>query len=135
MSKQQQQQAKMTQILEETVKYYSEDTKRRAIDSHGECVYTTQDGNHCAIGRYLKPEYQNTEWGHNEDTSVTTLYANILKGIDSLLVESVKGLPLLFWVKLQNLHDSNGNWDDDITFNGLNKVRRIENYIKGDDNG
>ena len=48
----------MQDILKDTIDYYNEDPlKRRCVNNDGSCIYTWGD-NHCAVGRYFKPEYQ-----------------------------------------------------------------------------
>ena len=71
MSKQQQ----MKDILKETIEYYAKDPdNRRGIDEDGNCHYTWGD-THCAIGRYVKEEYQRENWIEN-DMSVNELCQN-----------------------------------------------------------
>ena len=56
----------MKDILKDTIDYYSEDPdNRRSIDEDGNCMYTWGN-NHCAIGRYLKEEYQREDWTEND---------------------------------------------------------------------
>lgn len=94
----------MATILKDTKEFYEKDTDRRAFIGES-CVFTAKDDTHCAIGRYLKPEYQTTDWEYNIDESVGTLH-----NFDGYLVDSVKGLPLRFWIDLQIFHDSSENW-------------------------
>ena len=56
----------MQDILKDTVDYYREDPQgRRAVDDSGDCLYTTENGNHCAIGRYMRSEFLDVEWKEN----------------------------------------------------------------------
>ena len=59
---------RMKQILKDTINYYDEDPdNRRSIDKDGNCNYTWGD-THCAVGRYLKPEYQCLiDWFNGEE--------------------------------------------------------------------
>ena len=67
----------MKQILKETIDYYAKDPdSRRSVDDGGNCRYTLGD-KHCAIGRYLKEEYQREDWIEN-DFSVNELCDEIL---------------------------------------------------------
>ena len=103
MNKQQQ----MQDILKDTVDYYREDPEgRRAVDKNGDCEYTTDDGRHCAIGRYMRPEFLDTEWKENHGIGVHGLSSNI----DYYLKHEVRGLDESFWRDLQDMHDVVGNW-------------------------
>ena len=130
MNKQQQ----MKQILKETIDYYAKDPdNRRSIDSHGGCRYTLED-KHCAIGRYLKEEYQREDWIEN-DFSVNELCEQSDAGwnIDWCLRDDVQGLDADFWKNLQDFHDSHACWvvEEDINIDdepiGLSLIGK-DNY-------
>ena len=139
----------MKDILKDTINYYSEDPdNRRSIDEDGNCMYTWGN-NHCAIGRYLKEEYQREDWTEN-DMSVHELcgYSDGGTNLDWCLREDVHGLDADFWKNLQDFHDSHSCWitkddynrDDEplgLSIAGKNNYRVIENKIDagGYDNG
>ena len=100
MNKQQQ----MQDILKDTIEYYSESP--RAMDKSGSCQYTDEVGNHCAVGRYMRKEFQTTEFYANCGVSVGSLAADV----DTYLVSNVLGLTEKFWSALQDIHDSDNNW-------------------------
>tara|TARA_R100000742_G_C4277210_1_gene98892 strand:+ start:472 stop:885 length:414 start_codon:yes stop_codon:yes gene_type:complete len=128
------------ELLEDTVKHYSEDTSRRAVvkleSGATECMYTTDDGQHCAVGRWLQPIYKNTDWMDNEGCSANDL----LKGcnvndyryeVDELFVEGVRHIPAWFWMDLQQLHDNDDFWDEDgLTEAGVEKVDKLREDIQ-----
>ena len=105
---------RMLGILKETKEYYEEDTERRAVDKNGECIYTDKHGNHCAIGRLLRPEFQDIDWEYNADTGVSQF------DVDDYLEEDYQTLPYPFWCKLQDLHDLPSNWE--VYSNGMSKI-------------
>ena len=115
MNKQQQ----MKQILKDTIDYYSKDPdKRRSISDDGDCMYTWGK-NHCAIGRYLKPEYQKEDWSEN-NMSVNELCQHADDGewgIDWCLRDDVHGLDVDFWSNLQGFHDSHSCWITEEDYN------------------
>jgi len=124
------------EVLDDTVKFYSEDPSRRATKpgSRGDCVYTTYDGNHCAVGRWLMEEYQDYNWVHNED-SISTLFDDGSIDID-FLVPEVRDLPFDFWVELQCLHDNVCNWDEEgLSSIGKKTVIRLKEFVKTIDKG
>ena len=140
----------MKGILKDTIDYYSEDPdNRRSISADGDCMYTWGN-NHCAIGRYMKPEYQKEDW-ENNNMSVNELTQFADDGecnIDWCLREEVHGLDADFWKNLQDFHDSHRCWitkddyhrDDEplgLSMAGKNNYRVIENKIDagGYDNG
>ena len=97
----------MQDILKDTVDYYREDPQgRRAVDVNGDCEYTTEDGRHCAIGRYMREEFLDTEWKENHGIGVRGLSS----AVDYYLVHEVRGLDEDFWADLQNIHDTASNW-------------------------
>ena len=99
----------MQEILKDTVDYYREDPKgRRAVDNCGDCEYTTEDGRHCAIGRYMKPEFQKISFSENSGIGVNGL----AECVDNYLVKDVHGLELLFWRDLQDMHDIASYWEE-----------------------
>ena len=131
MSKQQQ----MQDILKDTVDYYREDPKgRRAVDHNGDCQYTTVSGNHCAIGRYMKPEYQTTEFDENQGVGVHGLSCDI----DHYLISKVLGLDEMFWRDLQDMHDKMLHWEAwSMEVDGLREYKLTdegkEYYVKMQD--
>ena len=139
---------RMKQILKDTRDYYAEDPdSRRSIDKDGNCNYTW--GNtHCAIGRYVKEEYQREDWVEN-DMSINELCDQSDDyDIDWWLREEVHGLDADFWKNLQDFHDSHSCWITEGDYNiddepiGLSRIgkdnyRTIEKKINmgGYDNG
>ena len=97
---------RMKDILKDTIEYYSESP--RAMDLSGSCQYTDGDGNHCAVGRYMKPEFQTVDFYANNGVSVGSLAADI----DTYLDSKVIGLTEKFWCALQDVHDSSNNWGE-----------------------
>ena len=97
----------MQDILKDTVDYYREDPQgRRAVDDSGDCLYTTENGNHCAIGRYMRPEFLDVEWKENRGIGVHGLSSHV----DYYLKHEVRGLDEDFWRDLQDMHDVVGYW-------------------------
>ena len=108
---------RMQDILEDTIEYYSESP--RAMDLSGSCQYTDGDGNHCAVGRYMREEFQTTEFYANCGVSVGSLAADV----DTYLKSNVIGLTEKFWSALQDIHDSSNNWGE--YGEGLTAVGRV----------
>lgn len=129
-------QEQMLKILKDTRDYYAEDPyARRSLDGDSNCNYTW--GNtHCAVGRYLKPEYQKEQWSCNND-SVNQLCeekAHTIEphgwNIDWALREEVHGLCPNFWMRLQDFHDNRHNWDQHGTTDfGRDEYLQIEDRI------
>jgi len=123
MDKQQQ----MQDILEDTIEYYSDDPTETRASYDGDCVYTDSDGRHCAVGRYMREEFQTTEFYANQGQSVKSLAADI----DTYLDSKVIGLAENFWQSLQELHDNDTNWNDDagLSEHGKNMYNSLKNKI------
>ena len=97
----------MQEILKDTVDYYREDPEeRRAVDENGDCLYTTEDGRHCAVGRYMREEFLDTEFRENNGVGVNGMSSNI----DYYLRHDVRGLDVDFWKDLQDMHDTISYW-------------------------
>ena len=114
-------QGQMLKILKDTKNYYAEDPDgRRSIDDDGSCNYTWGE-NHCAVGRYLRPEFQRETWSSNGD-SVNQLCEEYdddsACGFDWVLREEVHGLDADFWRDLQDFHDCRHNWITKKTVSG-----------------
>ena len=102
-----QQKQRMQDILKDTVDYYRKNPEgRRAVDINRDCCYTTEDGRHCAIGRYMRPEFLDIEWRENHGVGVNGLSSHV----DYYLKHEVRGLDADFWRDLQDIHDSYLNW-------------------------
>ena len=125
---------RMKQILKDTRDHYAADPdNRRSIDEDGNCNYTWGE-QHCAVGRYLKPEYQREDWIDN-NMSVHELMEGSDDGcnIEWCLRDDVKGLDADFWRNLQDFHDSHHCWITEEDYNiddepiGLSRIGK-ENY-------
>ena len=123
----------MQDILKETVEYYAKDpANRRSIDKDGNCNYTWGD-THCAVGRYLKPEYQKESWEENNRSVFQLAQYSDDYDIDQFLVKDVQGLDLGFWRNMQDFHDSHSCWITEEDYNkdeepiGLSRVGK-DNY-------
>ena len=117
----------MQGILKDTIDYYREDPVQfRAVSDSGECVYTTDQGHHCAVGRYFRPEFQTTEFEQNADTSICMLD----RELDYYLVSGMIGLGNDFWAKLQDIHDGCMNWDKEgLTDTGKDRYVGFQDRI------
>lgn len=114
-------QKEQLRVLEDTVKYYSKDVKRRAYDPVSKtCKYSGTDikgctGTGCAVGRLiplkLRRQLRNT----------------VVKNIFYDLPPEVQRLSLPFLENLQSLHDERYFWNSGgLTQMGLNKVAHIK---------
>lgn len=123
---------KQLEILEDTVKYYSEDTNRRCMHVDTEtCYYAPESlgkqeiSNGCAVGRLLSPELrkQIDEYG---PISIDT----VMRDEDIELPLEVRELTADFLMKLQDLHDKQLHWNKEgLTQEGLDKVQEIKDFI------
>lgn len=116
------------EILNETISFYGEDPKRRAINFHEEdgntCLYNTNDGRHCAVGRCFTDEIKALGESFKENKMTS---ADNLNDLESLLQDKYKGHEVRFWHELQKLHDECSYWGD----KGLSIVGEVRvNSIK-----
>lgn len=105
------------EIIEETVKYYSEDTSRRAV-TRGKCKYFA-DGRMCAVGRCLvdAQEFQNALKGVRIKKTGIKVLGTSARFSENDLKEEYRGHEDDFWDELQRLHDNPGMW----IINGLSQ--------------
>lgn len=128
------------EILDETIAFYSEDTKRRALKPDGKCAYNTEDGRHCAVGRCLKPSLleQGTKLDGNGDGVYRLVQkqnnipiGELITGMDNLLDDRYHGHSIAFWRELQEIHDRRQNWSESgLTEVGLKSVKYLREKIK-----
>lgn len=121
------------EFLNDTIRYYNEDTNRRCVD-HNNCYYSPnscgkQDiSEGCAIGRFL-------------DADTKKLFDRVqgdsfcgIKGILDSKKSRIKLLPIWmqgfdpdFLLAVQALHDTDAYWDKDgLTEFGLQRVNNIK---------
>jgi hypothetical protein len=114
-------QQKQLDFLEDTVKYYSEDTSRRAVTISGCYYYRTDDGRKCAIGRFIPDDLYNEKIEEH--------------GIDEIfkyecIPNELKELGVKFLYDIQYLHDNDFNWENcGLSSEGEEWVYFIKNEI------
>lgn len=114
-------------LLEDTVKYYSEDPSRRSKNDSGYCVYKSENGNRCAVGRFLVKDFN--YYLYNTENSVEDLY-NYYSETDEFLIPEYRGYDIDFWSTLQVFHDEGKYWDKTgLTDDGKLAVERIKMHI------
>ena len=131
------------QIIDETVKYYSNDVKRRAVAPDGACVYFTEDNRMCAIGRCLNQKHPfikemksfniigdcaelitELDRFDSEDVSEDGPYSTQL---DKILRSKYKGHSFKFWQDIQKLHDLDTYWQEDsLSDYGTQFVKKLK---------
>lgn len=117
-------------LLQETINFYSEDISRRAEDISGSCLYSTEDGRNCAVGRCMtKKAKESIGTALIPASDLPTRYTRI-NSIDPLMKPKYKGFQLWFWDKLQGIHDSDGNWiESGLTKQGKDRVENLKRII------
>lgn len=106
-------------VIEETVKYYSQDPNLRSVDHKGNCLYNGPDGKLCAFARYVE----------NPKSLSEGLAVN--DNIHCLKDEYTHLDSIEFWDDLRNLHDLDGFWDHEgLSSVGLCEVNRLKNTWK-----
>jgi hypothetical protein len=112
------------ELLDNTVAFYSEDVTRRAFDKEkGQCMYHTEDGRNCAIGRELRyPE----NFGVKEGMPDAGIGENDL--FDSL-PKRLRSMGQDFLSDIQHLHDHKSYWgDNELSMAGESFVAQL--YVK-----
>ena len=112
------------EIINETAKYYSKDTSRRAYGK-GNCHYYLKEEEEkvkkCAVGRCMN-EKGIKKYGDSGDP-VGGLF--IMEG-DSFLKPKYRGHDRNFWSDLQYFHDLHFNWGENkLSEQGEMKLRQL----------
>ncbi len=109
-----------TQIIDETVAYYSEDTSRRANTNSACFYYQEATGNMCAVGRCA-----NAPKELGEGKYIGTILREISD--EQVFKPEYQGHELEFWENLQMVHDRNWNWDNKgLTECGQKNVQNLK---------
>lgn len=119
------------EIIDETVKFYGEDFKRRAVED-GSCLYTTADGRNCAVGRCLLGKYKKVSMPWNKGLSPINVADCIgMEDMDSLLLKKYRGHDTEFWGEIQSFHDDSRNWSEKgLTSQGQVVELRLKEHFK-----
>ena len=122
------------ELLEDTIKYYSENTERRCSSEDG-CYYSPitigkegiSDG--CAIGRHLDKEFA-LQIDKDDELNIKSLMKSKFIGNEDKFPDWMIKMKLDFLVSLQNLHDDNLYWDKNgLTQEGFEYVKEIKNKL------
>lgn len=112
------------QIINETVSFYSADTKRRSVNQNGAtpgCQYISEDGRNCAVGRCLTTkvkdkvatsEYNNADFQGLVVGMLDCSWPDALVNYNKILKPSYRGHNMRFWEDLQSLHDNDDFWNE-----------------------
>ena len=79
------------------------DGKGQASNNSGHCLYETPDGNHCAVGIFLK---DCSEAVRDFKGSIEGLLINFYDKLPSVVLQHERLLQML-----QRVHDRHSNWD------------------------
>lgn len=121
----------MSHVLDHVVDTYGKDRDRRAVQ-YDQCVYQTKDGRRCALGMWILADRI-----HVADVALGSVGSLVSAAhragltLDEILHPSVRGLPIPFWRKIQNLHDESANWSDEggLTRRGEDAAVRISDFV------
>tara|TARA_R110002096_G_scaffold111202_3_gene242820 strand:- start:2075 stop:2455 length:381 start_codon:yes stop_codon:yes gene_type:complete len=110
------------EIIKETVEFYTTEQNKRSIAEDGACIYNSENGSHCAVGRCFSDDYKNegVKFKFNRETGVADL-DNAGDGLDRFLAKEYRGHSVHFWSSLQKLHDELKYWEDEFTLSPSGK--------------
>lgn len=88
----------------ETFAFYSSDLTLRAVDgNHDSCVYSTNDGKHCAAGRLMTPKYLWFLSEHRLESNTVDMLADCAAPIE--LLPQYAGTSIESMRVAQHIHD------------------------------
>lgn len=111
------------QIVNAVLEEYSDPTQRSLYKNQegGTCLYLSDNGNKCGVGRFMTDEA--LAICGKSSKKISTL--SLKYGLDNLMQEKYKGFSVLFWKKIQTLHDTDHFWSEDgVTEDGLAYAKR-----------
>ncbi len=112
------------QIIDETVKYYSSDPRKRAV-TQGLCEYLTSDGRKCAMGRCCRNP------GSLLQGTSYDIFKKYGDETQKIFFPRYQGHGEEFWSELQSWHDNLGNWNDEgLTKEGINAALMLKQNWK-----
>ena len=99
------------EIIRETVEYYKDASKRGYDEVEGVCMYLTEGGNMCAVGRCLIPGSLmevKRPFIPLKVVEMEACQASVMniENLEEILKPEYRGHSIKFWIRLQNLHDS-----------------------------
>ena len=102
------------EIINETVEYYKDASKRGYNDVTRRCEYLTESGNMCAVGRCLIPGSVMESRSQNEELPQRNFIGAVtdVVNLEQILKPEYRGHSSHFWMLLQNLHDSHEFFSD-----------------------
>ena len=104
------------EIINETVEYYKDASKRGYNAATEKCEYLTESGNMCAVGRCLIPGSLMVGFSGipRDAQSMRNCGLSVLDvaNLEEILKPEYRGHSRHFWMQLQNLHDSSIHFND-----------------------
>jgi hypothetical protein len=118
------------EIIKDTIEWYSVGGRRSLGENGKKCCYHSENGNKCAVGRFILHDKINqvveTCNGGDVDDLASHFGLTIsedehgfIKSIDNIIEEKAKGHNIGFWNSLQSLHDTNSHWNEDGSINNI----------------
>lgn len=99
---------RMIEVLNETYFFYMSDPSRRGMDKKGSCLYRTEDGKKCAVGRCMRRP--TIEMSGAADSMYRDRAEHYEIELEDRLKPQYMGLPIRFWSMLQHWHDDQYDW-------------------------
>lgn len=118
------------EIINETVEYYKDASKRGYNAANEKCEYLTKSGNMCAVGRCLIPGslMESFSGGNRAAQSMRNCGLSVFDvvNLEEILKPEYRGHSRNFWMQLQHLHDSSDHFND-VTMNevGLKRAKDL----------
>lgn len=93
------------QLIEDTIKYYKDRSKRGVNEGSTMCVYRTGDGKMCAVGRWMDWEKEGSKSVLVEGSIRGLTEEQFVGRIAIYFKPEVKNIPQSLWIELQTYHD------------------------------
>lgn len=115
------------EIIEDTIKYYSEDVSRRSITINNRCVYKGPDCKECAFQRVVVDDLSIYDGEY-----ILSSAKSIIEGNPAIVFKpGYEGHEAGFWNSIQALHDRGYYWDKNgLTTTGLLEVEALKEIYK-----
>lgn len=115
------------EIIDEIIEVYSK-PGARSVNKEGRCLYKGPEGKMCAFAYMTKSEYRNQLTENRSAIScVADIYSKLENKDEPIIKEKYRGHELLFYGKLQQMHDCEEIWKDE------NSLKEYKNKILSKD--
>lgn len=124
--------------LFESDKGYIKNPTTRGMTTNGHCIYRTDEGKRCAVGKCVSNHYigkvaKLAASAGNITKKLREVHGISVPDLDTVLLKKYRGHEPHFWSLIQSFHDSSANWGDyhspKLTSNGSKRLKDLKERL------